>query len=153
MRAIIFFGLFVSLLGTLKAVAREDMAVVLPPSPTTEERAFADTLLAAFRQNDPALFIKISHWKSSQGKPPFFAEFYGELLKRGCKKLTIERVDPKLATERIENNDRIRESLPVSWVVVVDHSATASIHTDLNAGLDEGIIKLTTSYVVKEDKK
>ncbi|MFT3870503.1 MAG: hypothetical protein QM715_18800 [Nibricoccus sp.] len=154
MKAVIFLGLWVSLVGSTGcAVAKDEIAVVLPPSPTSEERIFADTILTAFKRKDPALLTEISHWKSSEGKPTFFAEFYGELLKRGCKKLTIERVDPKLATERIENNERIRESLPVSWVLVVYHSTTASISTDMNAGLDEGIIKLTTSSVVKESEK
>lgn len=153
MRAIIFFGLLISLLSTGCTAGGDEIAVVLPPSPTLEERIFADTVLAAFKQKDPALLTKISHWKSSEGKPLFFAEFYGELLKRGCKRLTIERVDSKLATERIENGELIRESLLVNWVVAVDHSTTASIRTDMNAGLDEGTIKLTTSYIVKEDKK
>lgn len=126
------------------------LVVHLPPNPTAAERAFAAALTQAFAQKDPAQFVRLTHWRTSEDAPIFLSEQYVALIKRGCQSITIARADPKLATERIEQDTKVRESLPVSWTVDIKHPASYELHTDLNAGLDGDTIKLTSAYVVKD---
>lgn len=140
----------ISLCACSRTTGGDTLVVHLPPDLTPIERSFAAALAQAFEQKDAVQLSRLTHWKAPEDAR-LFSDFYIAVIARGCRSITIIRADPELASKRIENNVKARASLPVRWTVTLEHPAKYPSYTDLNAGLDNGTIKLTTYYVVNDE--
>lgn len=131
-------------------------SLVLPRDSTAEERAFLTNVNDAIIATNVDSLFALQYFGEADLLINYFRSFYRDMISSGCIALRLERVDPATSTERIEGNDRIRENLPVRWIMTVTNRPPlypgATTTTTLRVGLFNGKMRITTSIVVKETK-
>jgi hypothetical protein len=125
--------------------------LVFPKDPTAKEKAFLTAMNKAITTTNIDALVALQYFDQSEFLKNQFRSFFQEMVSSECVSLTLERVDPATATERVEGTDKVRENLPVRWIVRVTHrppSPGATMITTLRAGLLNGKIRITTANVV-----
>lgn len=130
--------------------------VVLPKALTAQEQTFINQVTNAIATTNVTALVKLEHpTKSEQFLQDMSRSFYRSMLSRGCIKVELKRADPAVETERTEGfvtKQRVRESLPVKWVLTVYHPSTVpggTVTTTLRAGVDGENVRFTTTEPIE----
>jgi hypothetical protein len=132
-------------------------SLVLPKDSTAEERAFLTNVNDAIIATNVDSLFALQYFDGVDiSLSDYFRPFYRDMISSGCVALRLERADPATSTERMEGNDKIRENLPVHWIMTVTNRPPpypgATMTTTLRVGLFNGKMRITTSIVVKKTK-
>lgn len=140
-----------ALIQLLGLFAARGANLVLPPSPTSEERDFGVSLTAALSSGNVAQLAALHYCEADE---PWAVEWYFErLLRKPCTEIRLERVDPAKAWAYQEIEKESRPSLPMRWVVLLIqppllYEATYTVTNFVSAGWWDGRIVMTRRMAV-----